>query len=980
MNRFSLLSGVAVTACLVAVSPAASAQTARAFEIPAGPLRGALTAFAAQSDQQILFASDLVAGRISPGVSGRLEPGAALDRLLVGTGLSWIQSRPGVFALTRLRAEMTDEAATEVDSVVVTGSLLKSSGDPASPVIVLDRAALDRSGRGTVAEVLTDLPANYAGSGTPIVQMTTADRQGSNAVNATGVNLRGLGPASTLILVNGRRVAGTGFRGEFGDVSALPSSAVERVDVLTDGASAIYGSDAVAGVVNVIMRRAFDGQESRIRVSAAQGGAEDLLVSHLAGRRWSSGAAYLSVEYQTSNALSSLDRAYTRDGDLRPFGGTDHRAIYSAPGNLLVYNAAAGAYQVSYAIRPDASGTARAPTDFVAGAANLQSSSLGVDLLPNQTRQSAYGRVQQSLGDRLDLTADVRFNRRDYDFAGGANISILSVTRANPYYVSPTVAASSLIGYSFLGDLGPSKQKGASESLGLTTGATYALGRDWSLDGYFAFAQERGEVRVTNRVNSRRLNEALGVTADDPTTAFNTAVDGFFNPYGAGGANSRAILDFVGSGFTGSRDESRATSANLMASGPLFSLPGGAAELAAGVQIRRETFDTRITAFTSTAAPVTTVTPRAERTIRAVFAELRLPLVGPDNGRPGVRRLEVSVAGRFEDYDDFGSTTNPKVGLVWAPNADLTLRASWGTSFRAASLPQTHDAETNTITFLPRADGSRALALYLYGGNPDLKPETAETVTAGFDYRRPGGMTLSATVFDTRFTDRIAQPATENLNGALSDPALAPFVTLISPGTNAADLALIQSYIDQPGFAYAGLYPASTYGAIVDGRWVNTGEVHVQGLDLSARYPLTVGPHAFSLDGSASWMLTYDSQTTPAAAVRDVVDLVGYPVRLRWRLGGAWSRGPWGADLHWNHVSDYRDRLGTRIAAWNTLDLQASLRPDSGALAGTTLLLSVQNLTDEDPPFYDAPTGFGFDPGQASLLGQTVALQLIKRW
>src|SRR5690606_13743932 len=174
--------------------------------------------------------------------------------------------------------------------------------------------------------------------------------------------LRGLGPASTLVLVNGRRMAGTGSRAEFTDISALPSAAVERVDVLLDGASALYGADAIAGVVNVVMRREFDGQETRLRVSAAKGGAEDLIVSHLAGRSWSTGAAYLSYEYQTANGLSSLDRPYTADGDLRAFGGTDHRSFYSAPGNIVGFED--GAFITHFAVRPRAGGVAVTSDDF----------------------------------------------------------------------------------------------------------------------------------------------------------------------------------------------------------------------------------------------------------------------------------------------------------------------------------------------------------------------------------------------------------------------------------------------------------------------------------------------------------------------------------------------------------------------------------------------------------------------------------------
>ena len=234
----------AIAACIATVAAPASAQSERTFTIPAGPLEAAMGQFAAQSDHQILFTTEMVANRRTGGVSGRMTVTEALDRLLVGSGLYWRQTRPGVFTLRR--ANGTGAETVEVltppaalDDIIVTGSLLKVSGELASPVRVLGRDELDRSGRATVAEVLTDLPQNYAGSGTPTASLAGADSGGSNSSVATGVNLRGLGPDSTLVLINGRRMAGTGYRGEFADLSALPSAAVERVDVLLDGASAL---------------------------------------------------------------------------------------------------------------------------------------------------------------------------------------------------------------------------------------------------------------------------------------------------------------------------------------------------------------------------------------------------------------------------------------------------------------------------------------------------------------------------------------------------------------------------------------------------------------------------------------------------------------------------------------------------------------------------------------------------------------------
>lgn len=981
MNRPSLLSASALTACIMAVAAPAAAQEARNFNIPAGALRDALNLFATQSDQQIFFTGDLVAGRTTPGLTGRHIPSAALDQLLAGSGLVWSQTRPGVILLRRGGPGVpAAEMAIEIEEVIVTGTLLRTSGELASPVIVLDRDALDRRGFGTVAEALADLPQNYAGEGTPAALLAGADGAGSNSAVSTGVNLRGLGPDATLVLVNGRRLAGTGFRGEFADVSALPSAAVERIDVLLDGASALYGSDAVAGVVNIIMRRSFEGQESRVRVGVARSGGEDFIVSHLGGLSWSSGSALASYEHQTVNSLSSRDRSYTRDGDLRPFGGSDWRTLFSGPGNIVAYDPAVGSYVSKWAIRPRDGGTATTAADFAPGATNLEGRSVGVDLTPDIERHSVYARVRQSLGDRIDLSADLRFSDRSFGFDNAASSTIFDVTAANPHFVSPSGAASDTIAYSFLGDLGPTRQSGASRSLGLTAGGAVDLGRDWSLDGYAAFARERGESRITNRINALFLDEALGNIADNPLTGFSAARDGYFNPYGSGAANSAAILDFIGSGFSGALDESRSTSVNLLLEGPLLRLPAGAIQAALGAQYRTEAFETRTTSLAASVDPVERVTPERDRSIAAVFAEARIPLVAPEMAIPGVRRLELSVAGRLEEYEDFGSTANPKLGLVWSPAEHFAVRASRGTSFRAPALPQVHDDSVIGATLLPRADGSRMLAFYLYGGNPDLNPETADTWTVGFDYARPQGLRLSAGYFDTRFTDRIAQPVAENLSGALTDPSLAPFVRLLNAAGNAADLALVQGYISDPSFSFGALFPPTAYGAVLDGRWVNTASVEVRGLDATASYPLLVGATTLSIDASASYLFAYESRATPTAVVRDLLGTAGYPVKLRARTGLTASRGPLDLDVHWNHVAAYRDAVGEAIDAWNTIDLQLGWSAEAGALAGLRLTLSVHNLFDEDPPFYDSPTGYGFDPGQANLLGRVMAIQLIKRW
>ena len=291
-RRHHLLTGASAAACVLAAASQAQcqAQDLRSFRIPAGPLGQALTAYGVQADRQLLFTSDLVAGLSSPGLRGRYTPEAGLDRLLAGTGLSWSESRPGVIVLRRSApgraAAAPPEPATAVEGVVVTGTLLKGPADTPSPVTVVTRADLFRTGRATVADALVSLPQNYAGSATQTSILAGTDPMQSNSGFATGVNLRGLGPDSTLVLVNGRRMAGTGGRGDFADVTAIPTAAVQRGDVLLDGASALYGSDAVGGVVNIILRRNFEGHESRLRFGAARGGAESVIAAHTFGARW----------------------------------------------------------------------------------------------------------------------------------------------------------------------------------------------------------------------------------------------------------------------------------------------------------------------------------------------------------------------------------------------------------------------------------------------------------------------------------------------------------------------------------------------------------------------------------------------------------------------------------------------------------------------------------------------------------------------
>lgn len=994
----------------------ASAEPLVDFSIEAGALDAALGAYMRQAHVQIIYKTSSVRGRRAPEVKGKLTPADALERLLSGAGLEAQQTSPGVLILQirsapaspgsgdaaptpdptpgvgaagppapeplAITAPETATAATVLSEVVVTGSLIHGAGPSASPVVAISREELDRSGRATLGDFLAALPQNFSGAVTPDSFLSGTDRLGTNSIVAQGVNLRALGPSATLVLVNGRRMAGAGLKGDFADVSSIPTAAIARVEILLDGASALYGSDAVGGVVNVILRDNFEGAETRARAGAADGGAGELQFGQTFGRTWSGGHALLTYEYYHRDALPSSARPFTANADLRPLGGTDHRQFYSHPGNVMQLDPATGAYVPGWAIPAGQPGVGLTPESFLADEVNLENQRQGTDILPEQTRNSFYASMAQDLGERVSLSADARFSHRKFDYNLPGAVSLLTVNRSNPYFVSPNGAASNQIAYDFTDELGPLHQAGSSKSLGVSAGLDAVLGRTWKLEAYGAYADELSRRANTQRLNTRFLSEALGTIADDPATAFNAARDGYFNPYGDGAANSQAVLDFIGSGWVRTRFENEVSSLNVKADGVVATLPGGELKAAVGAQVRRERFQTRTESLVSRATVTTTHEGPFERTVSAAFLELRAPLVGADNELPGVRRLEVSAAGRIERYSDVGSTSNPKLGILWSPSEGWTFRMSYGTSFRAPALSDVYELQDVGPGILPYG-ASQRLVLLQVGGNRDLKPETAKSWTAGLDLEPPQipGLSISLTGFDTRFAGQIAQPVSDDIYSALTNPIYAPFIQAVDP-TNAADIAKVRALLARSTSSNASLFPAEAYTAIVDVRFLNTGGLHVRGVDLSARWGTAWGEDRLDVTGSATWLADYERQVTPAAAWVELAGVTGQPSRLRAQGALTWSHRDLATTFGVNFVDGSRAPDGRSVGSWTTADLQVRWRPASNhrLTESLDLALSVRNLFDAEPPFYDAPQGIGYDPANADPLGRVISLQLTKRW
>lgn len=1017
-SQFPMIAGAMLATSSIlalAVVQPASAQTGtqiHQFDIAAGSLDQSLRQYIALTGRQLLYPSSLVTSRKAPALKGRMDADDALRILLAGQPIAirkrgrnvivlMAQTKPrttGPVERARQRSVPAaaaktppslprDPAPLDETPIIVTGSNIRASGVAVSPLIELTAEDIERSGTGTVAEALALLPQNFGGTANEDTSLTGSDRTINNLGLGSSVNLRGLGSDATLTLVNGRRVAGSGGRGDFTDLSTIPLAAVERIEVMPDGASALYGSDAVGGVVNLLLRRNYEGAETRYRLgSVTQGASQDVQLGQLIGTRWKTGHVLAAYEFQRREALSSSSRDYTRSADLRPLGGNDYRLFFSSPGTVVVLDPVRRTFVPAFAIPSGQDGTALRPQDFVPGQ-NLSSPREQVDLLPRQTRHSLYLTGEQQLGDGIIAYAEGRYAHRRFEHLAQPSVTVMSVTRANPFFVSPNGSAVTNIAYLFDRDLGPLQARGKVEAWSVTAGLRADLGGDWQLDGFVSGARQTDQRRNDNILNATALNEALGATPDDPLTPFSTARDGFFNPFGEGRSNNRAVLDFIGSGFIDERFSSGLLNGSLIADGTLFDGPGGAIKLAVGVQARSEDFSRDTVSFLSGRTPATVVPIDADRTVLAAFAEVAAPLVGADNAVAGVERLDLSAAVRAERYSDFGTTINPKIGLAWQPVAGLTLRASAGSSFRAPALFEVRDGFRISNTQLPALGGGNRQVISLGGGNADLEPETARSLTMGATIAPPDwpGFSLETTYFQTRFSNRIGQPANENILQALTNPIFAPFVTFIDPVNNPDDRARVAALIANPNSTIQPTLNPAVFSAIVDARFVNSARVDVRGVDLAARYRLSVGEHRLSFSANASVLIDFKDQITPVSPLIERVGTLGNPVDFRLRATADWSWRDLGVNLAANHVGGYTDNISVpfrSIDAWTSFDVQFRLAPANatGWRRGLSAAVTIQNLFDRDPPFVDRSLGFAYDPANADILGRFVAVQVKKQW
>jgi iron complex outermembrane receptor protein len=877
-----------------------------------------------------------------------LHPRTVRRIAMTGTSLAaaMILSAGPVWARSVGQTQQTGPApddADVVEEIVVTGTSIKGVPPTGSNLISVSRADIETVGAANTPDLLATVPQ--------LNSFNTAPSPSLGGVGSFAPGLRGLPANATLPLMNGHRLVAAAANETNPDFPLIPILAVERVEVVADGASSIYGSDAVAGVVNFITRRNVSGVE----MSASYGMAEDYHsanIGALVGQRWDRGSVLAAYQYTENENITGADRDY-RFQDFRPLGGIDTRGVSCPQPNVLVNTTA---YSVYYA----------AP-GLAANTRNFCDSGAPADLFPQTRIHSGFVSGRFDLTQSATLWGELLYSDRRDEIQAALPVQSAVLTAANPFFRAPPGTGATielvqfrpdnLVGADHFDNVDERKVGNAS------AGVDVRLPREFDLTVYGSFDWAEN-VAFLPSINAAAFAAAAAGTT--PATAL--------DPFGTG--TSPSVVAAILNSSTSVTIDQRTSLGAVRLSGPLIDLPGGPLKIAAGGEIRRETFEQ---------AGFVGATPVPEdltRDIKSVYGEVFVPIVGAANAMPFVRSLSLSLSGRYDEYSDFGSTSNPKVGLGWSPLDGLGLRASYGQSFRAPGMRQVGatvgayylDAASSAVGANDPTRGAAQVAtVYLLGGNKTLQPEEATTWSFGADWNPAFAPNLrtSLTYYNIEYTNVIGTPS---VAAVFTDPTFASVVYRNPTPAQLAGLLTGAVPVNLPT-------PLPTIGNFLDLRLNNFGVRKTDGLDFDVNYRWPTGFGAVYADLAGNYVLNFDTQLSPAAPVADSLDLGVARVTARATLG--LERGPLGLAAFVNYRDGVRNNFTTptgigsgKADAYTTVDLRVTWRlPDAGWSHATTLALQVNDLFDQDPPVFPATDGIG---GAYNPIGRFVALNLRK--
>jgi iron complex outermembrane recepter protein len=851
----------------------------------------------------------------------------------------------------------------EAERLVITGSNISES-PPFVPETIFNREAIERTGSRSLGDFFQSLPQNSGAT-------FTENQNDSLAPGAAAVALRGLGPDATLVLVNGRRVAPYPFAQSgitaFVDLNSLPLAAIQQIDILRDGASAVYGTDAIAGVVNVRFIQKYDGalatfgygnttdtDTSEYRASVISGFSDEKRGVELV----------LVADYFHREALFQVDRFFSRSIDQRRQGGSSFLSSVANPGT--VFDPVTGD---PLKVPAESDGTPEIG-EFEPGRNRFDRAPFQ-PLVPETERYGVYTRGKVRLAPAVDLFTEFSYRNifTEQQLAPApieGDVENISVPAANPF--NPFDA--DVVFRYRVTEAGARIDKVDSDVYRLVAGVNVHLPEDWELESAFLYSETDTRDRTFNNLSRSEVIDALADT--NPATALNI--------FGAGnGVNNPATIQSL-LVTTTRNGTSHLFGANAKLTGRLLTLPGGGGLFTAvGMEYRHEYLQDAFDPFATAGGVIdlNSTSAKGDRDIIAGFGELYAPLVSSKMAIPGINSLEAQFALRGEYYSNFGSTVNPKIGLAWRPVPDwLLLRASYSTGFRAPSLVQ---SSTGSLTFSQELQDTRRFEVtgapedesqsiqILSGGNPDLDAEDSDNFSAGFVLTPPvvpGGLTLSADFFHIEIDGSVASLDPQFILDHESDfPGL-----VVRAAPSASDQAL-----GIPGNVL-----------LVNTSFQNLGLVRVEGVDAALEYvtPRTpFGTFTLRLDGA--YLNSFEQQASDAEPVRELIGSFVRP-RFRGRAQAGWRMGGFEAITTFNYTDSYEDVTLDRTVDYSTTfdvlleyrfaassparaepvaDKKMVVEPAAKArrfniLDGLAVRVGVRNIFDDPPPFSNNVAGY----------------------
>lgn len=892
------------------------------------------------------------------------------------------------------------KAQEALDTVTVTGTMIKGINPIGSNLVTIDLATIKSTGAMSTDQILAQIPQISNTFNTTATAQTEINIGSVRPVIRYIPSQAIVGGSETLVLLNGQNMVGVSGLATAPDPGLIPTIALNRVDVMPDGASSVYGANAITGVINFVTRDNYEGFQANASAGFADG-YTSADISAMGGVPWSSGGALLAYEHKANSSLAAKDRSYT-NMNLTGIGGRDSRSTTCPLPNI----SANGVYYAEKAYPSATPGSLKANVsgpyaglDPVtnAGALNRCDTNSQVDFLPKEEQDSVFGTLHQHVMDGVDFSTTVLWSNHLASRRAEAQNATATVDNTNPYFQSIAGETSQTILFDFSPFLGADYNVAHNDVnvFQVTPKLSIQLPiSDWELDLAANYGRSVSDgVRIgPDSVDGDALNVALrqqtiGGVLSPALVASHTSAGNAVDPYNLNLGNPQVLNSILDVGQIGKAVQ-HVLQYSAQANGTLFSLPGGNVKGAIGAKYGFDDYDSKWfinapigqTWGNQPNSGAQTVYAKTHRITTSLFGEVVVPLVSDSNSMPLVKGLSVDISGRSDDYSDFGSTDNYKIGVNWNVFDALTLRGTKGTSYDAPSLADTlapdgryyySDNSLVPNTYVPAGTSSADMlrpSIFVPGGNPHLAPELGNTWSIGADLHPTTelgvdltGLEISATRWHVFITNQIGLPPFGPERFQI--PAYSKFYT-INP--TQAQIQATYGYSTFMGFPGAGLGSAYAPGVptpyiINSARRDNIGNALLEGYDWNVRYTTDTNFGTMTV-GTSGTVSTKDATQASAGLPWSNIQQYGAPLYSA-NASIQLDSGAWSGRMWVNYSPSFAVNPGTisyslynqtRMPAFNPVNIYVSYAMDKMGdwASGATVGLTVNNIADESPPLY----------------------------